>query len=38
MVDLCLNARFFGYKDTQSYYDIDVDKILLFKKSKLYYI
>ena len=33
MVDLYLNNRFFGYKDSYNYYDIDVDKILLFKKS-----
>ena len=32
MVDLYLNNRFFGYKDSYNYYDIDVDKILLFKK------
>ena len=33
MVDLYLNNNiFFGYKDSYSYYDIDVDKILLFKK------
>ena len=33
MVDLYLNNRFLGYKDSYNYYDIDVDKILLFKKS-----
>ena len=33
MVDLYLNDRFLGYKDSYNYYDIDVDKILLFKKS-----
>ena len=33
MVDLNLNDRFLGYKDSCNYYDIDVDKILLFKKS-----
>ena len=33
MVDLYLNNRFFGYKDSYNYYDIDVDKILLFRKS-----
>ena len=33
MVDLCLYNRFFGYKDSYNYYDIDVDKTLLFKKS-----
>ena len=33
MVDLYLyNNIFFGYKDSYNYYDIDVDKILLFKK------
>ena len=32
MVDLYQNNRFFGYKDSYSYYDIDVDKIFLFKK------
>ena len=31
MVDLYLNNRFFGYKDSYNYYDIDVNKILLFK-------
>ena len=38
MVDLCLYNRFFGYKDSYNYYDIDVDKILLFKKSNNEYI
>ena len=34
MVNLYLdNNRFFGYKDSYNYYDIDVDNILLFKKS-----
>ena len=34
MVDLYVNNnRFFGYKDSYNYYDIDVNKILLFKKS-----
>ena len=33
MVDLYLSNIFFGYKDTYNYYDIVVDKILLFKKS-----
>ena len=33
MVDLYLNDRFLGYKDSYNYYDIDVHKILLFKKS-----
>ena len=26
-----------GYKDSYNYYDIDVDKILLFKKSEMVY-
>ena len=39
MVDLYLyNNIFFGYKDSYNYYDIDVDKILLFKKSDNEYI
>ena len=38
IVDLYLNNRFFGYKDSYNYYDIDVDKILLFKKSDNEYI
>ena len=33
MIDLYLYDRFFGHKDYHIYYDIDVDKILLFKKS-----
>ena len=33
VVDLYLNHNvFFGYKDSYNYYDIDIDKILLFKK------
>ena len=32
MISLYLNKRFFGYKDSYNYYDIDVDKILLYKK------
>ena len=32
MTDLYLYDRFFGYQDYYNYYDIDVDKILLFKK------
>ena len=32
VVDLYLNDRFLGYKDPCNYYDIDVDKIILFKK------
>ena len=27
-----------GYKDSYNYYDIDVDKILLFKKSDEYFV
>ena len=38
MVNLYLNDRFLGYKDFCNYYDIDVDKILLFKKSDNEYI
>ena len=38
MVDLYLNNRFFGYKDSYNYYDIDVNKILLSKKSNNEYI
>ena len=38
IVDLYLNDRFLGYKDSCNYYDIDVDKILLFKKSDNEYI
>ena len=38
MVDLYLHNRFFGYKDSYNYYDIDVDKILLFRKSYNNYI
>ena len=38
MVDLYLNNRFLGYKDSYNYYDIDVDRILLFKKSDNEYI
>ena len=33
MIDLYLYDRFFGYKNSYNYYDIDVDKIWLFKKS-----
>ena len=32
IIDLYLNSRFLGYKDSYNHYDIDVDKILLFKK------
>ena len=38
MVDLYLNNRFFGYKDSYNYYDIDVNKTLLSKKSNNEYI
>ena len=38
MVDLYQNNRVLGYKDSYNYYDIDVDKILLFKKSDNEYI
>ena len=38
MVDLYRNNRFLGYKDSYNYYDIDADKILLFKKSDNEYI
>ena len=30
MVDLYVNDRFLGYKNSYNYYDIDVDNILLF--------
>ena len=39
MTDLYLNHKiFFGYKDSYNYYDIDVNKILLFVKSDNEYI
>ena len=38
IVDLYLNNRFLGYKYSYNYYDIDVDKILLFKKCDNEYI
>ena len=39
VIDLYLNHNiFFGYKDSYNYYDIDVDKILLFKKRDNEYI
>ena len=38
MADLYLNDRFLGYKESYNYYNIDVDKILLFKKSDYEYI
>ena len=37
MVALDLYDRFFGYKDSYNYYDIDVDKIL-FKNNNNEYI
>ena len=37
VVDLC-QSRFYEYKDSYNYYDIDVDKILLFKKNDNEYI
>ena len=33
MVDLYQNNNFFGYEDSQNYYDINVEKILLIKNS-----
>ena len=39
VIDLYLNHNIiFGYKDSYNYYDIDDDKILLFKKSGNEYI
>ena len=38
MVDLYLYDRFFGYKDSYNYYDIDVDKILVYTKSNNEYV
>ena len=38
VVDLYLNDRILGYKDSYNYYDIDVNKILLFKKNDNEYI
>ena len=38
MVDLYLYDRFFGYEDSYSYYDIDVDKILVYKKNNNEYV
>ena len=37
MVDLYQN-RFFGYKDSYNYYDVNIYKMLLFKKSDGQYI
>ena len=39
VVDLCINSnRYLEYIDSYNYYDIDVDKISLFKKSDNEYI
>ena len=38
MVDQYLYHRFFGYKDSYNYYDIDVDKILVYKNSNNEYV
>ena len=38
MVNLYLNDRFLGYKDSYNFYDIDAYKMLLFKKSDNEYI
>ena len=40
MTDLHIlgNNTSFGYKDSYNYYDIDVDKTLLFKKSEEYFV
>ena len=38
MVDLYTNDRFLGYNDSYNYYDIDVNNILLVKKSNNKYI
>ena len=38
MVDLYVNDRFWGYKNSYNYYDIDVDNIILLKKSNNEYI
>ena len=38
IIGLYLNDRFLRYKDSYDYYDIDVDKILIFKKSDNEYI
>ena len=38
MIDLYLNLnKFFGYEDSYNFYDIDVDKILLLRKSGMEY-
>ena len=28
IIDLYINSRFLGYKDSDNYYDIDVNKVL----------
>ena len=38
IIDLYLNSRFLGYKDSFNFCDIDVDKILFFYKSDNEYI
>ena len=39
MVDLyLLGGKYFDYEDSYNYYDIDVDKILLYKKSDNEYV
>ena len=38
MIYLYLNNTLLGYKDSYNYYNIDVDKILLFKKRDNKYI
>ena len=38
MIDLYLNNKLLRYKNSYNYYDIDIDKILLFRKSKNEYI
>ena len=38
MVDLYLNYKFLGYKYSYNYCNIDVDKIILLKKSDNEYI
>ena len=38
MVDQYINNRYLKYIDSYNYYDIDVDKILLLKKSDNEYI
>ena len=39
MVDLYQNNKFFGYKGSYNYYDMDVKKILLIRNSyKEYFI